>query len=129
MKGTGKFVLSIWAAAGLCILYVHMNISLFSASYAIHASSRDLTRKGEGYRYLKYEIEQLRAPTRLTQKMQEHQMVLDLPTQVEMIPVPAAPVVPETPSTPEEFRPLSQGLSDFFGRWVKVAQAKTDSKS
>lgn len=126
MKGSGKWVLGVWGAAIFLLLYVHLNVSLFSLSYQINDRSKQVSKRDETYRYLKYEVERLKAPYRLSEKIQEHRLELDIPKNIRVIQMP----------TPEAIEPkiiqeaasvaTSKGLTGLFGRWVQIAQAKTE---
>ena len=128
MKGVGKILIGITLATTLFLFYVHEQISLFSISYRMQRNSALLTEKSEEYRHLKFEVDQLKAPRLLEEKMREMKLDLTLPKQVLVVRIPSVPVTEA--STPVmknvSFQPLSEGLLDFLGRWVKVAQAKTD---
>jgi hypothetical protein len=59
--------------------------------------------------------------------MRELKLDLTLPKEVRVVRVPAA-AVSRVPAVEDvALQPLSKGLLDFLGRWVKVAQAKTDN--
>jgi len=126
MKGTGKTLLSITVASVLLLLFVHGRISLIRVSYLIDVKSDQLAEKSEAYRHLKFEVDQLKAPRILEAKMKELEMDLTLPKEVRVIRIPVEPKVVPPPMTEFELQPFSQGLLNFFGRWVKVAQAKTE---
>ena len=128
MRGQGKFLGSLATVCAFLLLYVHAQISLFRVSYAISTKSRHLSEKSEEYRNLKFEVDQLKAPRLLEQKMKDLQLDLTLPKEVKVVRVPPMQS-PETPvaSGSVSLSPLSDSLLDFVGRWVKVAQAKTDN--
>lgn len=127
MKGAGKTILSVAFVSALMLLYVHEQVALFRISYQLDAKSEKLARLSEDYRKVKFEVDQLRAPRLLEQKMKDMQIELALPKEVQVVKIPAAaPLTPE--SLPNvSLKPLSDGLLDFLGRWVKIAQAKTDN--
>ena len=126
MRDTGKVLVTISFLSMLLLLYVHEQIALFRVSYEINASSETLARKAEDYRHLKFDVEQLKAPRLLEEKMKQMELDLTLPKEVRVVRVPSVPMV-ETPMVKNiSLQPLSDGLLDFLGRWVKVAQAKTD---
>jgi hypothetical protein len=127
MRGTGKFLAILTFIGGLLLLYVHAQISLFQVSYTIDSRSRQLAQQSEEYRLLKFEVEQLKAPRLLETRMKELQMDLTLPKEVRIVRVPTVPVVDAVNVQGVSLRPLSDGILDFLGRWVKVAQAKTDN--
>ncbi|MBI3307186.1 MAG: hypothetical protein HYZ84_05205 [Candidatus Omnitrophica bacterium] len=125
MKGIGKFLAGLGLGIFFLLLYVHLQIATFQVSYSINTQSRRLAKSGEAYRLLKFEVDQLRAPRLLEQKMKDMQIDLALPKEVQVVKIPAPPPATESLSN-VSLKPLSDGLMDFLGRWVKVAQAKTD---
>ncbi|MBI3313144.1 MAG: hypothetical protein HYZ83_02780 [Candidatus Omnitrophica bacterium] len=127
MKGAGKFLISLIGVTLLVLLYVHIQVSLFQVSYSMNTQSHQLADKSEAYRLLKFEVDQLRAPRLLEQKMKDMQIELALPKEVQVVKIPAAPAFNPESLPNVSLKPLSDGLLDFLGRWVKIAQAKTDA--
>lgn len=128
MKGFGKILISIGFMAALLFFYVHAQISLVRVSYSLDRISKTRIQQAEQYRRLKFEVEQLKAPRRLEQKMRELKLDLTLPKEVRVVLVPASQPVQVSTLTEEiQLQPFSKGVMDFLGRWVKVAQAKTDN--
>jgi hypothetical protein len=129
MKGAGKILSGITIITVLLLFYVHEQVSLFAVSYRIQKNSALLTERGEEYRRLKFEVDQLKAPRLLEEKMRMLNLDLTLPKQVLVVRIPSTP--PAESNAPVisdiSLQPFSEGLLDFLGRWVKVAQAKTDS--
>lgn len=129
MKGAGKILIGITFATTLFLFYVHEQVSLFVVSYRIQKNSALLTAKAEEYRRIKFEVDQLKAPRLLEEKMRMLNLDLMLPKQVLVVRIPSTP--PAKANAPVvndiSLQPFSEGLLDFLGRWVKVAQAKTDS--
>jgi cell division protein FtsL len=127
MKGIGKILISMSFGTFLLFLYVHAQVSLVSVSYSLDRQSKKLAESQEEYRRLKFEVEQLRAPRRLEEKMKEWGLELSLPKEVRVVRVPMPdPVEAQTMTEEIQLQPFSKGLMDFLGRWVKVAQAKTE---
>lgn len=110
------------------VFYVHGQISIFQISYDLNQSTAVLEEKEEIYRELKFEVEQLKAPRLLEEKLQSMNLNLALPDHVQIIKIP----VPAQMTTPMDTM-LTKGTGnlsfpfDFFGKWVKVAQAKVDA--
>lgn len=128
MKGAGKILIGITFVTALFLFYVHEQISLFDISYRIQKDSALLTDKSEEYRRLRFEVDQLKAPRLLEEKMRKLKLDLALPKQVLVVQIPSIPAAKSTAPVIKKI-PLqlfSEGLLDFLGRWVKVAQAKTD---
>ncbi len=128
MKGLGKIIIVIGFISGLFLLYVQGQISMLRVSYKIDLDSKKLSRRSEEYRHLKFEVDQLKSPRRLEEKIKELNLELTLPKEVRVVRVPYQ--TSEEPSLGAEtvqLKPFSDGVLEFLGRWVKVAQAKTDS--
>ncbi len=124
MNGLGKTILSLGFAVGLLLLYVHEQVALFDVSYAMQARSEKLTRLSEEYRRLRFEVDQLKAPRLLDEKMKQLSLGLTLPQEIRVVRV-ALPEM-ERPLTRAAIQPMSARISDFLGKWVDIAQAKTD---
>lgn len=127
MKGLGKVLLAIGVISILLLLYVQGQIALLRISYGLDIQSKKLTQRQEEYRYLRFEVDQLKAPRRLEEKMRELELDLTLPKEIRVVRVPTPSHVNVPTIEKVELQPLSKGLLEFLGRWVKVAQAKTDS--
>ena len=127
MKGLGKIIIAIGLVSVLLLLYVQGQTALVRISYLMDVKSKKLAQEEEEYRYLKFEVDQLKAPRRLEEKIKTLKLNLTLPKEIRVVRVQAPPTI-ESPRLEEvQLQPLSKGLLEFLGRWVKVAQAKTDS--
>ena len=128
MKGTGKIIIGISFAACFLLLYVHEQISLFRVSYILDNRSEKLSQMSEEYRQLKFELDQLKAPRLLEEKIKDLSLDLALPKEVRVFKVTPTPVS-ETliQNIPTKTSPLPDRFVSFLGRWVEVAQAKTDN--
>lgn len=111
------------------VLYVHGQIAIFKISYEIHEKSRSLEERSEAFRQVKYEVEKLKAPQRLEQKIQQLNLDLSWPREVQVVRIPSIPVSNPLPLGREgsPTRQISPGPFDFMSQWIKVAQAKMDS--
>ena len=127
MKGIGKTILLIMAGSTFFLLYVHEQVALLNVSYQIDARSEKLGRLSEEYRELRFEVEQLKAPRLLDEKMKRMSLDLTLPNEIRVIRLPAASSAPEAALEQISTRPLTGRLADFLGRFIDVAQAKTDN--
>jgi len=128
MKGSGKYILGVGFLSAFFLLYVHINISMFTLSYSIGRESSVLTQKQEQYRHLKCEVDQLKAPNRLAEQIEKQSLVLDLPSEIHIIQVPKESSSNLSVLEKTSVHSFGQGVSDFFGRWINIAQAKTESK-
>ena len=128
MKDAGKIIFVIMFVSALLLLYVHEQIALFRISYRMDDRAELLTRKSEEYRQLRFEVEQLKAPRLLEEKIKERQFNLALPKEIRVVRVPIAPVVAQQPDIHlAGGNPLAEGLLQAVSRLVGVAQAKTES--
>ncbi len=124
MKGTGKIVLGIFALAFFFILYVRGQVALLRVSYQIDAKADKMAVLSEEHRRLRFEVDQLKAPRLLEEKMKKLSLELTLPQEIRVVKMPA-PRMNEA-SLNEIPQPFSGRIADFVGRWIGVAQAKTD---
>jgi cell division protein FtsL len=108
----------------MMVLYVYGHVQIFHVSYEINAQEKALETKSKSFRELRFEVDQLKAPALLEQKLKELELDLDLPKNVEMIEIPKIPTMNSIPAIPIE--PTSSPVFTFLGQWVKVAQAKMD---
>lgn len=127
MKGSGKILILIVILTCSMLFYVHLQVASVLVSFEIHKSSRALAEKQELLRRFQYKVDQLRAPRLLEEKMKRHEMGLALPNKIQVVEVPpvielAIPVVSEQ----KVARTFSSEVSNFLGRWIQTAQAKTD---
>ncbi len=130
MKGSGKILVLIAIVACAMLCYVHLQVASVLVSFDIHKSSRTLAEKQELLRRFQFKVDQLRAPRFLEEKMKRHEMGLALPNKIQVVEVPSAPelVIPVA-SEQKVTRTFSSEVSNFLGRWIQTAQAKTDLSS
>lgn len=127
MKDTLRSLTVIASLALLSLLYVHEQLALFRVSYRIEGALETLAQKSEEYRKIKFEVDQLKAPRPLEEKMKLLHLDLALPKEVRVVTLPPASLLAEGPQIQDiSFQPFSEGFLDFLGRWIKVAQAKTE---
>ncbi len=127
MKGTGKFLSGITLLSVLALFYIHAQFLLFQVSYRLSSKSQKLAQESESYRFLKFEVDQLKAPRLLEERMKQLELDLTLPKEVRIVRVPMLPAISDVAVKGVSLQPLSDGILDFLGRWVRVAQAKTDN--
>ena len=126
MKGAGKTILGVSVAVVFLLLYVHEQIALLHVSYTLEDKSEKLVRLSEEYRNVKFELDQLKAPRLLEEKIKEMQLNLTLPNEVRVLKT-AAPPLKEDSIKSVSANPMSDRVLHFLGCWVAVAQAKTDN--
>lgn len=109
------------------VLYVYGQTAIFKVSYDINEKSDKLKEQSEFYRRLKFEVDQLRAPRLLEEKMKRMELELALPSEIQVIRIPknGAPESLIIPVVSKQ--PLAASPFDLLGRWVKVAQAKMEN--
>ena len=69
MKGIGKIIVGVMTISILLVLYVHEQVALLHVSYLLDSRVDKVTRLSEEYRQLKFEVEQLKAPKLVEEKM------------------------------------------------------------
>ena len=130
MKGSGKILILIAVLTCAMLFYVHLQVASVLVSFEIHKNSRAVAEKQELLNRFQYKVDQLRAPRLLEEKMKRHDMGLALPNKVQVYEVPPVPefVIPAA-NEQKVPRTLSSEVTNFLGRWVQTAQAKTDLSS
>ena len=130
MKGSGKILILIAVVASAMLFYVHLQVASVLVSFDIQKSSRAVAEKQELLRRFQYKVDQLRAPRLLEEKMKRHDMGLALPNKIQVYEVPPVPEL-MIPVAHEQKAPqtFSSEVSNFLGRWIQTAQAKTDLSS
>lgn len=128
MKGSGKILSGIAVATCMLLFYVHLQVSSVIVSFELNKTSQTYATKQELLRRLQFNVEQLKAPHHLEEKMKKHELTLGLPNKIQVVEVPpipelALPMKPDVKSEP----PYSSAFSRFFGRLIQTAQAKTNT--
>lgn len=127
MKGIGKIVAVIFALSLFFVVYVREQIALLHVSYQIEAKSEKVAQLSEEYRRLRFEVDQLKAPRLLEEKMKQLSMDLTLPQEIRVVRTPVE-VAAAQPLERVSLHPtLSTQFAHFVGRWIDVAQAKTEN--
>jgi hypothetical protein len=130
MKGSGKILVLIAGLTCLGLFYVHLQIAAVLVSFDIHKISKMCAEKQEILGRFKYKVEQLRAPRLLEEKMKKHELGLALPNRIQTVEVPSVQefVIPLA-QEPKVAPTISSAVTNFLGRWIQTAQAKTDLSS
>lgn len=130
MRGSGKILIFIAGIACMMLFYVHLQTASVLVSFDIHKSSKALAEKQELLRRLQFKVDQLKAPRLLEEKMKKHDLGLALPNKIQVVEVPPVPelMIPEV-REPKIARSFSSTVSNFLGRWIQTAQAKSDLSS
>ena len=124
MKGLGKILVSCLVVTGALLLYVHERVEVLRVSYGIYAKASRLSEQSEEYRRLKFEVGQLRSPENLEKRLKELSLTLTLPKQIQVLRIPQ--VKTSLGTLPLPSAPPPRSLTQFFGQWIQVAQARTD---
>ncbi|MDP3919538.1 MAG: hypothetical protein Q8R76_01845 [Candidatus Omnitrophota bacterium] len=109
------------------LLYVHGQVSLFQVSYSLDLQRHIVAEKREEYRRLKFEVDQLKAPRVLERRIKDEGLELALPDQIRVLRVSPPVNIPLPPVVRIQPKAFSDGLTNFLGKWVRVAQAKPDA--
>jgi len=126
MKGTGKIILSTLLLTILALGYVHGQNAAIQLSYHINHKGDLLAEKTEFYRHLKYDVDQLKAPRLLEAKIDQLSLNLDVPREIRVIQVPPQLVHSIIDQPDLTVTPSNNRFGSFLGRWIGVAQAKTE---
>ncbi len=129
MHSVGKTLFAIGILTFLLLLYVHEQIALVRVSYLIDSKSIQVNQLSEEYRQIKFEVDQLKAPQLLQEKMKNLSMQLTLPQEIHIIKTPPLKIPAQDSRTTAAPPSLSGNMFHFLGHWVDVAQAKTDNES
>ena len=130
MKGCGKILIMIGFLTSMLLCYVHLQINSVLVSFDIHKSSKIFAEKQELLRRVQFKVDQLRAPRLLEAKMKKNELGLGLPNKIQVVEVPpAAEIKMPVPQEQETTHSISTTISNFLGRCIQTAQAKTDFAS
>ena len=124
MKGLGKVISCFCLVTVVFILYVHERVEMLRLSYRIYHKSAQVSRQGEAYRQLKFEVAQMRSPESLEKRLGELPLPLTLPKEIKVLKVPQE-TVPLQQREPLAVPVPTHSLFHFLGQWVQVAQART----
>jgi len=127
MKGSGKIILGVAVLTACLLVYVHEQITLFQISYTLNAKSQTLVDKRETFQRLKLEVNQLRAPDRLEAKIEELALNLALPQEIQIVRTPSMMPLASAAVQNVSVDPYTNRFFNLLGRWIDVAQAKTDA--
>ena len=128
MKGSGKILSIIASVVCMALLYVHLQISSLVVSFEFNNTSRTYATKQELLRRLQFNVSQLKAPRFLEEKMKKNELTLGLPNKIQVVEVP--PMTEMTLPVQRGAKSLSShssGFSEFLGKLIQTAQAKTDA--
>lgn len=127
MKFALKVIIWMILLSAPSVLYVHGQVALFKVSYDLNAKADELKEKSETFRRLNFEVEQLKAPRLLEEKMKRLELGLELPKDIQVIRVEPASVLEPAVPIADLSGQAAPGRFDLLGRIIKVAQAKMDN--
>ena len=127
MKGTGRIIIGIFSVCSLVMIYVHLQVSTFLASYEIDRAAAKIYSSNEQLRKLKFEMEQFKAPHLLEGQVRQYEMKLAIPKMVYRIPLSFDEIQAHSMNLPTATQPAGapQLLRQFLGSWIQVAHAKS----
>ena len=128
MRGTGRVILGIFGVCALVMVYVHLQVSTFLASYEIDRASVKIYSYNEQLQKLKFELEQFKAPHLLEGRLRQYEMNLDIPKMVYRVPQSFDEIHKASmnlPTTGDARTP--QLLRQIFNSWIQVAHAKNET--
>ena len=128
IQSMGKIISGVGLLTLLLLVYVHEQVALVRVSYLIDSKSAALSRMSEEYRQLKFDVDQLKAPRLLEEKMKTLSLDLALPQEIHVVRTPALPLPAPGRDVPT-VGSISGNMFHFLGHWVEVAQAKTDNET
>ena len=128
MKGSGKVLSGIAIVTCMMLFYVHLQVSSVIVSFELNKTNQNYATKQELLRRLQFNVEQLKAPRFLEERMKKHDLALGLPNRIQVVEVPNVaklefPMEQDLSKIPS----VTSGLTKFFGRLIQTAQAKTDT--
>lgn len=126
MKGSGKVLSLISIVTCMMLVYVHFQVASVIVSFELNETSRNLATKQELLRRLQFNVDQLKAPRLLEEKMKKNELTLGLPNKIQVVEIPSLPEMalsmkPDATDTAS----YASAISKFFGRFIQTAQAKT----
>lgn len=127
MKGAGKIISGIFVLSLFFVLYVREQVALLHVSYQIEAKSDKVAELSEEYRRLRFEVDQLKAPRLLEEKMNKLAMELTLPHEIRVVRMPQEAPASQSLDQLAIHPTLTARFANLLGRWIDVAQAKTDN--
>jgi len=128
MKGSGKVLSVIGFITCMMLFYVHLQIASVIVSFELNRTSKTYAMKQELLRRLEFNVNQLKAPRLLEEKMKKNELTLGLPGKIQVVEVPPMPNLHLPVRQGEKHDSgYSSAFTKFFGRLIQTAQAKTDT--
>lgn len=129
MRGTGRIILGVFGACSLVMIYVHLQVVTFLASYEIDRASAKIHSSNEQLRQLKFELEQFKAPHLLEGQVHRYEMNLALPKMVYRVPHSFDEIQNRSLDLPTAKQTVGapQFLRQVLNSWIQVAHAKNDT--
>lgn len=128
MKGSGKILSVVGVVTCMMLFYVHLQVASVIVSFDLNKTSWTFATKQELLKRLQFNVDQLKAPRLLEEKMKKNEIALGLPDRIRVVEVPPMAGV-RLASMRQDAKSVtsSSAFSKFFGHLIQIAQAKTDS--
>lgn len=129
MRGTGRIILGIFGACSFVLIYVHLQVVTFLASYEIDRASVKIHSSSEQLRKLKFELEQYKAPHLLEGQVRQYEMNLAIPKMVYRIPKSFDGISTGSMNlpTPAQAAEAPHFFQQVLNSWIQVAHAKNNT--
>ena len=129
MKGTGRIILGIFGVCSLVMIYVHLQVVTFLASYEIDRANAKIYSSSEQMRKLKFELEQYKAPHLLEVQVHQYEMNLAIPKMVYRIPHSFEDIQNNPVNLPASAQSTGapQLMRQILNSWIQVAHAKNNT--
>ena len=129
MKGTGRVIFGILGVCSLVMIYVHLQVITFLASYQIDRANSKIYVSNEQLQKLKFELEQYKAPHLLEGRLRQYEMNLDIPKMVYRVPHSFDTIQNASVNLSATTQAASapQFLRQILNSWIQVAHAKNEA--
>jgi len=121
MKGSIRTLMVIFSVTAAMLFYVHWQVMSYVVSYRIHDYSREIGRQQDEVRRMSYNLEMLKAPKILDQKMKQHSLDMVPPDQIRTLTLPQSAPSFRGAAGEGVFRSV---LNGFFADWIQIARAE-----
>ena len=129
MRGTGRIILGIFGVCSLVMIYVHLQVVTFLASYEIDRAASKIYSSTDQLRKLKFEMEQYKSPHLLEGQIRQYEMKLAIPKMVYRIPRSFDEIQASSVNLPTSAQAAGapQFLRQILSGWIQVAHAKNET--
>ena len=125
LNGGSKRTFKLLAVGTLLVLgYVHEQVSILRASYALEKKEREVARLSEEYKLAKFQLARRRSPGFLNRELKAKSLNLAPPKAVQVVWVLKPKLVPAVPDQAPPAKPNAFSWMSFS----REAQAKPSKK-